>query len=593
MSMMRLMKWPYPRRQVAVAITAIALVLLAAFFFFRASGAKSGPGEQPTYEVQHGPLTISILQSGTIQAKEQEIIASEVEGQTTIIYLIEEGMRVKKGDLLVELDASALQDGLVEQQIRVQNAEAAFIRARENLGVVKNQAESDVSLAELNFRFAKEDLTQYTEGQYKQQLMAADSKITLAEEELQLAVRKLEWSEKLFAENYISQSERDSDRLSHKRAKLDLDLSQADKKLLENFTYTRQVAQLKSNVDQTGRALERAKLKAAADIVQADADLKAKEAEWHQQQGKEKKIVEQIQKTKILAPREGLVVYATSAKSNMRGGNQTPLEAGQVVRERQELIYLPTADQMIAVVQVHESRVDDLRLGLPVVVTVDALQGRSFVGRVTRIAPLPDATSVWLNPDLKVYRTEITIDERQPDLRTGMSCMTEIIVAQYEDAVYVPVQAVLRVTGKPTVYVRQGNDFVPVPVEVGLNNNRMIRILSGLQPGQTVLLTPPLQEAATAAGGQPGNGNVDAKKLQTLIDEANATQPAATNAVSAAGAPAPGARRELTPEQRAERQRRMEAMTPEQRQEMQKRFGGGQHGGRTRDRQDGQAGEAP
>lgn len=498
------------RRRAAFAAAALVLLGLAtgAAAWWRARSAAPAD-DRPTFQVQAGPLTISVNQSGTIRALEQEIITSEVEGTTTIIFLIDEGTRVKAGDLLVELDASKLQDDLVEQQIKVQNAEAAYIRARENLSVTRNQAESDIALAELNHQFAQEDLTQYTEGDYRQELRTAESKITLAEEELQLAARKMEWSEKLYAENYISQSERDADRLSHKSAALELELAQAARKLLEDFTYTRKLAKLKSDIDQTRRALERARLKATADIVQAEADLKAKEAEWHQQQTKEEKAKNQIAKTKIHAPREGLVVYATSARSDWHR-NQEPLDEGQTVRERQELIYLPTADRMLAVVQVHESALERIAIGLPVTITVDALPGRTMRGRVVRIAPLPDAASMWMNPDLKVYRTEIEIEGSQPELRTGMSCMAEIVAERYDQALFVPIQAVLQVRGKPTVYVRRDSGFAPVAVETGLDNNRMIRVLSGLREGDKVLLAPPLQEGvphgAEAASGPGGGG---------------------------------------------------------------------------------------
>jgi len=453
--------------------------------------------DQPMFEVRKGPLTISIIESGTIQAREQEIITSEVEGQTTLIYLVEEGTRVEEGDLLAELDASALQDSQVEQQIRVQNAEAAFIRARETLAVTRNKSKSDISLAELKYRFAIEDLDQYREGQYKQELMEAASKIQLAQEELVVASNRLVWSEKLHDENYLSESDRDADKLALNRAELDVNLAKEDKNLLEHFTHKRQLAQLESDVDQEKQALARAKLEATADIVQGEAELKAKEAEWKQQQAREAKIQAQIGKTRIVAPREGLAVYATSAKASWRG-NSEPLEAGQMVRERQELIYLPTADEMVAVLQIHESSIDKVRLGLPVSITVDSLRdGGKFTGKVAKIAPLPDAASMWMNPDLKVYRTEIHIDGRQPVLRTGMSCMAEIVVQRHSDAVFVPVQAVLRVENTPTVYVRKRGRFDPVPVEIGLDNGSMVHVLSGLDPGREVLLTPPLAEART------------------------------------------------------------------------------------------------
>lgn len=581
--MMNVPKWLgilRQRRGLVIAACAV-LVLVLLVGLVRSPTADQGRAElESTFTVQNGPLTIGIPESGTIQAVEREVITSEVEGQTTIIYLIEEGSRVEAGELLVELDGSGLQDGLVEEQIRTQNAEAAFIGARENLAVIKNQAESNISLAELEYRFAVEDLKQYQEGQYKQELMQADSKITLAEEELHLAARKLVWSEKLFKENYISQSDRDGDALACNRAKLDLELANAAKKLLEEFTYTRQIAQLESDVDQKGRALERVKLKAAADIVEADADLNAKEAEWKQQQAKESKIEDQIVKTRILAPRSGLVVYATSAQGRWHG-NAEPLEAGQQVRERQELIHLPTADEMMAVIQVHESNLDMVRLGLPVIVTVDALQGRSFVGKLSKIAPLPDASSMWMNPDLKVYRTEVRIEGRQPELRTGMSCIAEIIVNRYDDATYIPVQAVMQVDRVPTVYVREGRHFAPRKVEVGLDNDRMIHVLAGLNAGETVLLTPPLQEGATSEGDGAGDNVVSNEQLRSMIDQADARSAAEVIPAEPPGEGGPPrgdreGRPPMTDEQREEMRRRLEAMTPEQRRQAAERVGGGQ-----------------
>ena len=114
-----------------------------------------------------------------------------------------------------------------------------------------------------------------------------------------------------------------------------------------------------------------------------------------------------------------------------------------------------------------------------------------------KIAPLPDAQSIWLNPDLKIYRTEIDIDDSTGDMRTGMSCRAEIIVEHYPDATYVPVQTVLRVGSQPTVYVANGNHVETRTVELGLDNNRMVHIVNGLETGENVLLPPPLTTAAS------------------------------------------------------------------------------------------------
>jgi len=373
----------------------------------------------------------------------------------------------------------------------VQNAEAAFIRARENLEVVKNQAQSDQEKAELDFQFAKEDLVQYEEGEYPKNLKEANSRITVAKEELGRAEEKLRWSKILFDEKYISQTELQADELSAQKAKLDLELAEADRDLLRDYTYKRKIAELSSDVRQTELALKRTQRKAAADIVQAEAELRAKESEYSRESSKLDKINEQIVKTKITAPIDGLVVYATSAQGNWRG-NAEPLDEGQEVREQQDLIYLPAPGSVMAEAKIHESSLEKVKIGMPVRVTVDAVPGRVFSGQVDTIAPLPDAVSVWLNPDLKLYASDIRLEGNSMGLRTGMSCRVEILVKQYDDVLFVPVQAVTKVDGQEVVYVVNGSRTEIRPVQIGLDNNRMVYIKSGLEAGDKILLNPPL-----------------------------------------------------------------------------------------------------
>ena len=459
-------------------------------------GGKATGQDVPTFTARRGPLTISVVESGTIKARDQHIIKNEVEGRTSIITLIPEGTRVKNGDLLVELDASSLQDGKIDQEIRVQNNEATYINAKENLAIVTSQAVSDVNQAELTLEFARQDLKKYELGQYPKDVNEANKRITLAKEELERSEQTLKWSDRLYQEKYLSETERAADELTVKRRRLEYDLAVADLNLLQDFTYPRQIRQFQSDVQQAVSALDRAKRKADADKRQAEADLKAKEAEYIRQQTKLKKIEDQLKKTTILAPCDGLVVYATSTKSGLASMLKEPLAEGQQVFERQELIYLPTDASTMAEVSIHETSLAKVRAGQPAIVTVETLPGKKFLGTVAMVAPLPDSAGMFLNPDLKVFKTQINMETEDAALRPGTTCRTEIIVEKYEDAVYVPVQAVTRVAGDTIVYMPKGESVVPRRVEIGLDNNRMIRIISGLKEGEVVLLDPPLKPSS-------------------------------------------------------------------------------------------------
>jgi len=313
------------------------------------------------YTVERGVLSINITETGTIKSRDQFVVKSQVEGRTSIIYVIDEGVVVKEGDLLIELDSSGLEDRLIDQQIQVENKEADYISARENLEVVKIQAQSNIAKAELDNQFAIGDKTKYNEGDWPKSLMQANTDVTLAEEDFRRATDEFDWSKKLFAEKYISETEYLGDETALKRAQLQVALARESLNVLTEFTHTRRLIELDSDIVQKELSLKRVNRESSSDIAQANARLGARDAELKRQKSRLTKIEDQISKTKMYAPADGMVVYATSSEFSWRGDTQ-PLDEGQEVRERQELIHLPTADSMMVVIRVHESALGKVQI---------------------------------------------------------------------------------------------------------------------------------------------------------------------------------------------------------------------------------------
>jgi HlyD family secretion protein len=490
------------------AIAAIAMT---------SKGGSDAINAGSVYTVTRGALSINLTESGTIKSRDQFIVKSQVEGRTSVIFVIDEGAVVKKDELLIELDSSDLANRLVDQQIQVENSEADYVTAQENLEVAKIQTQSNIAQASLEDRFAKEDKVKYLDGDWPRELMQSNTDLTLKQEDFRRATDVFEWSKKLYAEKYLSETQYRADELALKRAELQAALAQESLDLLKEFTQPRKLAELDSAITQKALTLERVKREASSDLAQARARLRAREAELKRQKTRLEKIQDQITKTKIFAPADGMVVYATSSEFSWRGDTQ-PLNEGQEVWERQELIHLPTADSMMLVIRVQESALGKVELGQEVSISIDALPGKQYTGTVSKIAPLPDATSVFMNPDLKVYDTQIMVDGIHQELRTGMSGKAMVLIAEYADALSVPIQAVVGRGGESVVYVIEHGEAVARAVEVGLDNNAMVHIISGLEEGEKVLLTPPLD----------GNEqrSVNAKK-KAMKDEGQGTKPKA------------------------------------------------------------------
>lgn len=466
---------------------------------------KKDPGPA-VFEVQRGPLTISVTESGTIQSRDKIILRSEVEGRNTILWIVEEGRAVKPGDLLVELDASKLEEARLDQIMRVENTEAALVQSRENLEIVRSENASAIEAAEMASLFAVIDLEKYRDGEYPGMVQQIEADIAIAEEELQRAQDRLAWSLKLEEGGHITRTELQADEIALKRKRLDLELARGRLNLLKVFTHRQRLQRLLADGNQSTAALERTRRRTAASLLRAESDLRTRESEVEKQKARLNKLATQIAKCRIVAPTEGIVVYATSVR---RRGSGEPLQAGQDVVERQELIHLPATTEMMAEIKVPESNLAKVNLGVRARIQVDALPGRIFAGRLARIGILPDASDAWLNPNLKMFNGEVHLTEVSPLLRSGMSCRVELVIEEHEHVVYLPIQAVTRVDGRSRVYVLDSRgDIEPRDVETGLDNNRMMVIHAGVTAGEKVLLDPPLplSEASQTSNGTAGLG---------------------------------------------------------------------------------------
>src|SRR5690606_37136252 len=96
----------------------------------------------------------------------------------------------------------------------------------------------------------------------------------------------------------------------------------------------------------------------------------------------------QLANAKILAPTDGLVVYAEGD-----GRGRDMIQEGVQVRERQTILILPDVTRMQAEMKIQEADIDKVRRGQRASIQVDAFPDRVLTGRVSRVSPVADSGS--------------------------------------------------------------------------------------------------------------------------------------------------------------------------------------------------------
>lgn len=466
--------------------------------------AADGP-EGAFFAAEAGPFTVALPTGGSLEAVDEVTIRNRVPGNTQILSLVKEGTVVNEGDLLIELDANDIENRLSQSEIAYQQSLSSVAEQEEHYENLKSENVIKLRDAELALEFAETDLRKYDEGQFPQLKKKADSAISLASEELRRAQDRLAGTRRLEEKGYATPSELVADELAVKRREIELQSAREELRLLVEFDAPRQRRQLEANVENSKVLLDRTRRQAETQLEKAEMRLKSSRETLALRTEQLEELREARGHTRIVAPQAGLVVY-----EKPRGWGREPIEEGSTVRERQELISLPDVSQMKVRVNIYENQISLVEPGMRARITLDALPDRNFAGEVVTIASMPEPARDN-NPNYRVYRAEVLVTDELPEIKPGVTAKVDILIAELEDAVKVPLQAVVGAEDRNFCFVRRGGEPVPVEVEVGLFDSDFVEIRHGIAPGEQVSITPPQtldalpDPAAPAEDGEPSD----------------------------------------------------------------------------------------
>jgi Cu(I)/Ag(I) efflux system membrane fusion protein len=153
---------------------------------------------------------------------------------------------------------------------------------------------------------------------------------------------------------------------------------------------------------------------------------------------------------------------------------------GQAVQAADNLFLIADRSVLWADLSVFEMDARSVRAGSPVEVTIDAVPGKTYEGRVTFIHPTVDEKTRTLTARAEVVN-------KDGALRPGMYA-TALIRRPTARALTVPIEAVLPTGAQNLVFVNRGDGrFVPRTVAVGMRSDSLVEIVNGLKPGDEVI----------------------------------------------------------------------------------------------------------
>ena len=221
--------------------------------------------------------------------------------------------------------------------------------------------------------------------------------------------------------------------------------------------------------------------KAVAQITVDTSKLHQAEAQVQQSQASLNQLQEQFSYTTIVSPMDGVVL---SRDVELGDAVSSILVMGSTATL---VMTIGDTSQVYVQGKVDESDIGKVYLGQPARIKVESFKDKTFVGKVTKIAPLGVEKD-----NVTTFEVRVSIDNPGGELKANMTANAEILLEEHKNVLTVPEQAV--------IYDKDRNASVEVPdpqqkkgrrkvdVKVGISNGTRTEIVSGLNPGETVIL---------------------------------------------------------------------------------------------------------
>jgi len=219
-------------------------------------------------------------------------------------------------------------------------------------------------------------------------------------------------------------------------------------------------------LEQVEQSLDKAKEKSKSRVWSLPLSVKMVELQLDQAQA-------ELDKTIITASFDGVV-------------------AAVYIKEGQQLSAMTYANPAISLIDpseikmngvIDEIDVPRVKLGQEAIVILDALPDKEVKGRITFISP--ESTTEM---GVVFYKTTITLENPDEELKDGMSATAEIIIEQHNDVLLIPNRAIQGSWENPFVEVVTDEQIEKRQISIGLSDGIYTEVLSGLEEGEEVIL---------------------------------------------------------------------------------------------------------
>lgn len=473
------------KKHFRVALPSFLAVLAVLVFFFVWS--KDTGEIIPLVPVRRDSFQVRVSAIGTLDAAHSQVIRSEVMGDRgKIIYLVEDGIAVKAGDILVRMDPTAFEEDVRKYTAEVGVAEALVSASDLLVEWEKTQGEKEIRMAEYAARVAELEQNRLEKG---------EGPLEKARLEGAMLEAKRAWEDN---RNYTAELEKLAERgfsniteITQARAKTEENEKKYEAARMQfesyrDYIFPSNLEAARAAVERTRMELEQTKKSVGLQIGKSQAGLRQARENLNSVRSSLERARQELSKTVIEAPLPGLVILM----EDFRQQEKRKPRVGDTVWQNQALLYLPDISSMTVQMYIREVDLHKVSPGNRIALRVDAYPDRTYSGSVASLGLLAQQRHELPSRE-KYFQVTGLLDGTDERLRPGMTARVEIFSEPAVDVLVVPVAALFEHGEKTVCYVDVGASYEIREVIPGKQSVDLAEVVKGLREGERVSLARP------------------------------------------------------------------------------------------------------
>ncbi|NMG10572.1 efflux RND transporter periplasmic adaptor subunit [Brasilonema sp. UFV-L1] len=425
-----------------------------------------------TIPVEAKDVTLRISASGKVQPVQSVNISPKNSG-TLVELFVEQGDKVKQGQILAKMDSADIQARITEARANLAQNQAQLQQT------LAGNRPQEIAQAKARLAQAEAQLALARAGNRPQEIAQAQAQVDSAQAKANYTSEQVKRYQYLYQQGAEKKQLLDQAISEDNAAKASLIEAQKRLSLQQSGTRSEEIAQKEAAVTESQEALRLSQAGSRPEeIAQRKAAVAAAQAKLKTEQVN-------LDNTIIRAPFSGVITqkyanigaYVTPTTSASSSASATSSSVVALARGLEVLASVPEAD------------IGRIKQGQQVEIVADAYPDQVFKGHVRLIAP-----EAVKEEGVTLFQVRVAIDTGLDKLRSGLNVDMTFLGDKVQDALLVPTVAIVTEKGNTGVLVPDAKNKPQFrPITIGAQVKDQTQILEGVKIGDRIFLNPPTE----------------------------------------------------------------------------------------------------